>query len=90
MSSKSFKAPRRFADDHREMTVAVDWLEANLPNACWHRPHVAHLKVGCVNYWPGTGTLQLDSKKGEKLQPLSAFQRQVREHLPHHFESDDD
>ena len=81
MSTDTFGQPRRYPGDSIAMKAAIDWLETSVPEPMWYRPHPPQIKVGDINYYPNSGTLQVDGSKGLQRQPLSAFQAAVLQSL---------
>lgn len=81
MSSKSFNAPRRYPGDSPAMSATVDWLETHLSRTQWRRPQRIHIKVGTLNFYPGTGSLRPDFGKETINVTLEEFTELVLKHL---------
>lgn len=75
VKQRSKTAPLRQEGDSPAMSVAIDWcIEQGLQPV---RPTRYQLKVGTLNFYADSGTLQFDREKALKARGLEAFKRIV-------------
>ena len=74
--SDRYYLPVNRPGDTPRMKQAVAWAEkAGLDP--FYRPHTDQLKFGSINFWPNTGTLNIDGKGKHAGRGLDAFKIEV-------------
>ncbi len=77
---RSRTAPLQRPDDSPEMRDAISELQ--LRGIRLIRPTVFQLKIGDINFYPGTGTIQFDGGKALEASGLPALLRIIDQRFP--------
>lgn len=75
---RSRTAPLRRPGDSLEMSAAITYLKDK--GVRFIRPTDFQLKIGHVNFYPNTGTIQLDGCKAAEERGLTALQK-ILDHM---------
>lgn len=79
VKQRSKTAPLKQEGDGPAITIAIDWCIAQGLGPV--RPTKYQLKIGTLNYYPDSGTIQHDGEKALKVRGFEAFKRHVLRQL---------